>query len=314
MRILSGWTVALGVFCSLQFSAAAADKKPKGLNTGGKDSEILRPFDLDGKLKDEGRISSVAGAGTYQVTSGAWQGAEFGVWVPKSYSADKPAPLVVSFHGFGVAFSADLSDWASQAETNGFIVVSPAQSPHIIATMNDLDIGFPQWKGKIKPLWSEHEKSMAEILARVFGSFNIDRKRVLATGFSGGGIYTWIMGWGHPETFTHLCFRSANTLCVVQDLLATPSLVKKRAATPTYIVWGERDHAVIVTASKFTGAKNTPEGPYALDWLKNTAKCSRLKHEIVAGGSHASRFNLAAKWFMEESRAEEPAKLKDGKK
>ena len=53
---------------------------------------------------------------------------EYLLYVPKSYDATRPTPLVVSMHGGGgwPAMQRDISEWNRLAESHGFIVAYPS--------------------------------------------------------------------------------------------------------------------------------------------------------------------------------------------
>ena len=142
-----------------------------------------------------------------------------------------------------------------------------------------------------------------EIVARVLGSFNVDRKHVMHTGFSGGGIPTWYLAMSHPEVFTMVCFRSAN--------FYGPKYFPTRNLAPwldrpVYAFWGENDHELIIKPR----LGHPGDGPWGLAFLQQLG-CRNVKHEILPDGGHASRADLAAKWFDEVvHKAPEKAKKK----
>jgi len=205
----------------------------------------------------------------------------FGVYVPKAYQHDKPMPLVVSAHGSNQDGNTEIQAWAQHAEKYGFIVVCPT---YWVTT--------PQQKaGALGFLVSRDEKMLQEILHRVLASLNVDRELVMHTGFSGGGLPTTMIAMRHPEIFTCLCYRSPNFLS--PPLGVNPKAWQHR---PIYIFWGSKDHPLIIEKGNQGGP---PEGPATLAFFRQLG-CTRLKHEILEGGGHASRADLAAQWFADE--------------
>lgn len=121
------------------------------------------------------------------------------LYAPKSYDPSKPALLVLNFHGGGGSAEGhqDLSGMNATADKYGFIVVyprgmrtdaspirpfqrfwNPGNSYHLNELLSGLDdIGFTQ-----------------KILNDVEKKFNIDKKRIYATGFSNGAALVHLLG------------------------------------------------------------------------------------------------------------------------
>jgi|GEM_PF-1473206 len=249
----------------------------------------------DPKLPKELVIEPVAEVKIYY-TQTYGQERPFGVYVPKAYQHDQPMPLVVSSHGANQDGTTEVQAWAQYAEKYGFIVVCPTywvKSPK-------------QSGGALGLVVSKDEKMLSEIMTRVFASLNVDRDLVMHTGFSGGGLPTTLIAMRHPEIFTALCYRSPNFLGPPRGV--DPRVWQRR---PIYIFWGSQDHPLIIKK----GNLGPPEGPATLAFFRQLG-CTRLKHEILEGGGHASRPDLAAQWFAEEvvapvlkARAEKAAAL-----
>lgn len=95
------------------------------------------------------------------------------LYVPPGYERAKPTPLVISMHGAAgwPAQQMNLSRWNRLADEHGFIVVYPSGT------------GVPR-------IWREGEadvKFISELIDTVAVSYNIDRTRIYADGFSNGG-------------------------------------------------------------------------------------------------------------------------------
>jgi hypothetical protein len=73
---------------------------------------------------------------------------------------------------------------------------------------------------------------------------------------------------------------------------------------PIYIFWGDKDNDLIIMNSPGHAA----EGPSALMLLQRLG-CQNVKHEIIKGGGHDTRPELAAQWFAAEV-AKKPEKVK----
>lgn len=104
------------------------------------------------------------------------------IHVPRSYDAAKPAPLVISFHGFAEwpAHQMEISHWNDLADEQGFIVVYPLGT-RIPLRWNAYD---PQGSGT----GSEAEvQFISELIDKLSGEYSIDPSRVYANGLSNGG-------------------------------------------------------------------------------------------------------------------------------
>lgn len=119
-------------------------------------------------------------------------------YVPASYDADQPTPLVIALHGRpgnggGYAF---ITDFNAVAEEEGFIVVYPD--------------GMSREWNYIGDLWNIPGYSLAErddisflvtLIDDLSIDLNIDRSRVYLNGFSNGGFMTQRMACEVPDVF-----------------------------------------------------------------------------------------------------------------
>lgn len=129
---------------------------------------------------------------------------QYRVHVPRSYRADKPAPLLMAFHGGGGNMNYQASDenygLISKSESAGFIAVFPNgysklpsgkfatwNAGNCCADARDRnvdDVGFVQ-----------------QILSDLQARLSIDRKRIYATGMSNGGMMAYRLACEMPDTF-----------------------------------------------------------------------------------------------------------------
>lgn len=102
------------------------------------------------------------------------------IYIPNSYDGTKPVPLVFDFHGRGgnprgeVAYS----DFANLAEKKGFILVAPRG---IFA-----ELGMPAWNTRLEPDGVDDVALVKQIIKEITQKYHIDKKRIYATGMSGG--------------------------------------------------------------------------------------------------------------------------------
>jgi len=108
------------------------------------------------------------------------------LYVPSTYEASRPTPLVISIHGFveWPAHQAQISRWNDLAEQAGFLVVYPEGT------------GFPRrWRAGGWPGDPMIEvRYISDLIDALAGEYNIDRARVYANGLSNGGGMSYLLG------------------------------------------------------------------------------------------------------------------------
>lgn len=110
------------------------------------------------------------------------------VYVPESYKPDKPARLMMTFHGSGGGGAEMYVAWRAVADALGMIIVSPTDRRAIGGfTMTPLE----RETGWAAVRWARR-------------TFNIDERRMYATGISRGGHLLWDMALRQPDRFAAL--------------------------------------------------------------------------------------------------------------
>jgi phospholipase/carboxylesterase len=112
------------------------------------------------------------------------------VYVPESYRADQPAPLVVMLHGAGGNARHALEMLQVLADTEGFILVAPdsrGATWDMIAGGYGPDVTF-----------------INQALAWVFVRFAVNPARLAIGGFSDGASYALSLGIANGDLFTHV--------------------------------------------------------------------------------------------------------------
>ena len=104
------------------------------------------------------------------------------VYVPSSYSAAEPAPLLFNFHGGDMTSQEmlQLSDMRDLAEADAFLLVYPQGLPE--------PGGGPIWNSEGP--YSNGTDEMAfvgAVIDRMAADYSVDERRVYACGFSNGG-------------------------------------------------------------------------------------------------------------------------------
>ncbi|WP_378174133.1 T9SS type A sorting domain-containing protein [Aquimarina sp. SS2-1] len=109
---------------------------------------------------------------------------QYRLYVPASYDASKPAPLILNFHGFtnNIDTQYNQSDFRQLAEDNQFIFVTP----------QGLGGFFSGWAINNNFGGNEDDLGFSDALIdKIQQDYNINEKRIYATGFSNGGFFSY---------------------------------------------------------------------------------------------------------------------------
>ncbi|SEK45016.1 Por secretion system C-terminal sorting domain-containing protein [Aquimarina amphilecti] len=109
---------------------------------------------------------------------------QYRLYIPASYDASKPAPLILNFHGFtnNIDTQYNQSDFRQLAEDNQFIFVTP----------QGLGGFFSGWAINNNFGGNEDDLGFSDALIDVIQQdYNINEKRIYATGFSNGGFFSY---------------------------------------------------------------------------------------------------------------------------
>ena len=134
----------------------------------------------------EATARDAAGVGHLDNEPGSRGG--FSLYVPEDYSPERPWPLVMALHGGAGNGRSFLWTWLRAARTHGAILVTPTAIGDTWALMGP-DVDTP---------------NLNRILDLVQGRWRIDERRVLLTGMSDGGTFTYVSGLESGSRFTHL--------------------------------------------------------------------------------------------------------------
>jgi predicted peptidase len=216
-------------------------------------------------LAPEDVIAAKPGLAIYQTKAKGWDDGKFGVCIPTSYKPSEPMPLVVSAHGHGGNGEGEANAWNGLAEKYKFILVCPSYFSSAARSAENVE---------------NDERMLKEVMTRVFGSLNIDRRKVLHTGFSGGSIATWYVAAEHDDWFTALCLRSGNFF---DD---PPIRLNRWRERPIYIMWGQNDLPDIPV-----------QGGKMLQFVQKTIDNKKVKQDVIPGAGHEGHPDLVAAWF-----------------
>ena len=145
----------------------------------------------------------------------------FSLYVPEYYDGTEPMPLVVAMHGGSGHGRSFLWTWLRDARTRGIILVSPTSRDGTWSLMGpDVD--------------SENLEAM---VTHVCKQWQVDQNRMLLTGMSDGGTFSYLNGLCEDSLFTHLAPISAS----FHPLLLEGSTAARLKNLPVYLVHGELD-------------------------------------------------------------------------
>jgi phospholipase/carboxylesterase len=145
----------------------------------------------------------------------------YSLYVPEYYTPDRPWPLVMALHGGSGNGRAFLWSWLRDARAHGAVVVSPTALGDTWA-LSGPDVDTPNLLG---------------VLDEVRGGWSIDPSRLLLTGMSDGGTFSYISGLEPGSPFTHLAPISA----AFHPMLAQMADTGRITGLPIHLVHGVLD-------------------------------------------------------------------------
>ena len=112
----------------------------------------------------------------------------YALFVPETYTPDKAWPLVVALHGGSGNGRLFLWNWLRDARGRGAILLAPTAIGATWSLLGE-DVDTP---------------NILQMVAQVRSLWTIDAGRILLTGMSDGGTFTYVCGLQAGSPFTHL--------------------------------------------------------------------------------------------------------------
>jgi len=164
------------------------------------------------------------------------------VYVPKSYSAAKGAPLVIALHGLGGnedSFFDQYSKLPPQlAEKHGFLLAAP-HGFRVDGFYGSAIMGGGDAAARRRVDYSE--KDVLEVLRIMKATYKVDESRIYLIGHSMGAIGTWALAAKYPDIWAALVPFSGT---------GSPALAERMKAIPQLVVHGDNDATVNVSGSR----------------------------------------------------------------
>ncbi len=160
-------------------------------------------------------------AGLVHIDDAPGGGGGFSMYVPEDYTPDRPWPLVMALHGGGGNGRSFLWSWLRDARGQGAILIAPTAVGQTWA-LSGPDGDTP---------------NLARILDLARRGWNLDERRLLLTGMSDGGTFTYVSGLEADSPFTHLAPVSAS----FHPMIAQMADAERMRDLPIYLVHGALD-------------------------------------------------------------------------
>ncbi len=170
------------------------------------------------------------------------QRSAYSLYVPEHYTPYKEWPLIVCLHS-GYSREDDyLLTWLRAAKSKGYMLLAPKS---VRETWSAIRLpGIPP-----EPILDR--RSIRAMLEEVWDSYAVDRRRIYLTGFSDGGIFTYVLGLAYADIFAGIAPVAGRIHPAINHLLQRG----QGKDLPIFIVHGEQDpiFAVDVTRQTHTG-------------------------------------------------------------
>jgi len=185
-------------------------------------------FFLDPARRDDAGLSAALMAAPPRPDTGGLHGGGepgarggWSAYVPETWSPDRAWPVVFALHGGSGNGRDFLWSWLREARTWGAILVAPTAVGRTWALQGD-DADTP---------------NLAAILDVVRTRWTVDPARILLSGMSDGGTFSYVSGLEPASPFTHL----APAAAAFHPMMAAFADRERIEGLPIHIVHGARD-------------------------------------------------------------------------
>ena len=187
------------------------------------------------------------------------------LYVPRSYRADSPAPLVLGLHGATMNYASQLELLRERAESHGLLVVAVQSSDYT-------------WDG----ILGRYGPDVARIdaaLTQAFSRCRVDPARVVIEGFSDGASYALGLGVANGALFPRIVAFSPGFIAESgADPDGTPEVFISHGREDQILPIARTSRAIVpalqsagyqVTYTEFAGGHGAPPGVVqsAVEWM-----------------------------------------------
>jgi len=158
----------------------------------------------------------------------------FSLYVPENYDAASNFPVIFALHGGSGHGREFLWSWLRTARTQGAILISPSSRGATWALQGP-DADTP---------------NLISMLNYVRARWNVDETRILMTGMSDGGTFTYISGMQADRPFTHLAPVAASFHPMLLEFFPAARI----KGLPIHITHGALDWMFPAAAARETAA------------------------------------------------------------
>lgn len=187
------------------------------------------------------------------------------VYVPDSYQATRPAPLILMLHGAGSNAHDAIQPFRRYADQRGLVLVAPDARE---GGWDLLEGGF-----------GADVDFIDHALVKAFEMFAVDPRRVAIEGFSDGASYALSLGLRNAELFTHVVAFSPGFMTIPQGS-GKPKVFVSHGNRDLILPAARCSHRIVnrlerdgydVTFVEFAGGHSVPGNiaGEAVTWLLN---------------------------------------------
>ncbi len=195
----------------------------------------------------------------------------FSLYVPESYDAACKHPVIFALHGGSGHGREFLWSWLRTARTQGAILISPSSRGATWALQGP-DADTP---------------NLISMLNYVRARWSVDETRILMTGMSDGGTFTYISGMQADRPFTHLAPVAASFHPMLLEFFPAERI----RGLPIHITHGALDW--MFTAKS---ARDTADALGAMGANVTYSEIADLSHTYPSSEEHGQIYD----WFMRE--------------
>ena len=189
-------------------------------------SDVVNAFFLEDFRHDDPEfLQSLKGdhpdTGIHHIDNERGSKGGYSLYIPENYNPANCYPVVIALHGGAGHGRGFLWTWLKEARSRGIILISPTARGDTWALMGpDID-----------------SDNLEAMLQSVRARWSIDESRLLMTGMSDGGTFTYVSGLRSASPFTHLAPIAASFHPMMLELVEAPNI----AGRPIYLTHGTHD-------------------------------------------------------------------------